>query len=79
MNDCEIIFVSVPTPMDKDGSCHLGIVKSVLNDLQNISYGGFIVLRSTVPVGTSDELKCYFMPPQINKIYLRLWKRQNAR
>jgi UDPglucose 6-dehydrogenase len=34
----------------------------VLNDLKNISYGGFIVLRSTVPVGTSDELECYFMP-----------------
>jgi len=62
MNECEIIFVSVPTPMNKDGSCHLGIVKSVLNDLKNISYGGFIVLRSTVPVGTSDELECYFMP-----------------
>ena len=62
MNDCEIIFVSVPTPMDKDGSCHLGIVRSVLKDLQNVSYNGFIVLRSTVPVGTSDELKCYFMP-----------------
>jgi UDP-glucose 6-dehydrogenase len=48
--------------MNKDGSCHTGIVKSVLNDLENISYKGFIVLRSTVPVGTSDQLKCYFMP-----------------
>jgi len=62
MFDCEIIFVSVPTPMNKDGSCHLDIVKSVLNDLQNINYKGFIVLRSTVPVGTCDSLKCYFMP-----------------
>jgi nucleotide sugar dehydrogenase len=62
MIDCEIIFISVPTPMDKDGSCHLNIVRSVLHDLQNVSYNGFIVLRSTVPVGTSDELKCYFMP-----------------
>ena len=62
MNECEIIFISVPTPMNKDGSCHLGIVKSVLNDLQKISYNGFIVLRSTVPVGTCNELKCFFMP-----------------
>jgi len=62
MNICDIIFVSVPTPMSKDGSCHLGIVKSVLNDLEKINYGGFVVLRSTVPVGTSDELNCYFMP-----------------
>lgn len=62
LNKCEILFISVPTPMSKDGSCHLGIVKSVLLDLKNINYNGFIVLRSTVPVGTSDELNCYFMP-----------------
>jgi len=62
MTECEIIFVSVPTPMNKDGSCYLNIVKSVFHDLRNINYQGFIVLRSTVPVGTSDELNCYFMP-----------------
>lgn len=59
---CEIIFVSVPTPMNKDGSCYLDIVKSVLDDLKNINYCNFIVLRSTVPVGTCNNLKCYFMP-----------------
>jgi UDPglucose 6-dehydrogenase len=48
--------------MDKDGSCHLTIVKTVLNNLKEIGYNGFVVLRSTVPVGTSDALKCYFMP-----------------
>jgi UDPglucose 6-dehydrogenase len=62
LNECEIVFISVPTPMSTDGSCHLGIVKSVLDDLVKIEYKGFIILRSTVPVGTSDELKCYFMP-----------------
>lgn len=62
LNECEILFISVPTPMSKDGSCYLGIIKSVLLDLKNINYNGFIVLRSTVPVGTSDELNCYFMP-----------------
>ena len=62
MNQCEVIFISVPTPMSKDGSCHLNIIKSVLNDLQSIDYKGFIVLRSTVPAGTCDELGVYFMP-----------------
>jgi UDPglucose 6-dehydrogenase len=62
MNECEIIFISVPTPMTKDGSCHLGIIKSVMNDLKKIDYKGFIVLRSTVPAGTCDDLNCYFMP-----------------
>jgi nucleotide sugar dehydrogenase len=62
MNQCEIIFVSVPTPMNKDGSCYLNIVRTVLENLKNVNYGGFIVIRSTVPVGTCDELNCYFMP-----------------
>ena len=62
MNKCEIIFISVPTPMSKDGSCHLNIIESVLNNLAHINYSGSIVLRSTVPVGTCDKLQCYFMP-----------------
>lgn len=62
MNKCEIIFVSVPTPMSKDGSCHLNIVKSVLKDLKSINFKGYVVLRSTVPAGTCDELGVYFMP-----------------
>ena len=34
MSICEIIFISVPTPMKQDGSCHLGIITSVLADLK---------------------------------------------
>ena len=62
MSSCEVIFISVPTPMSTNGSCHLNIIKSVLNNLQSIDYKGFIVLRSTVPAGTCDELNIYFMP-----------------
>ena len=62
MKKCEIIFVSVPTPMNKDGSVFLNIVESVINELQKINYDGFIVIRSTVLPGTSDKLKVYFMP-----------------
>ena len=62
MNKCEIVFISVPTPMSKNGSCHVNIIESVLRDLASIDYKGFIVLRSTVPVGTCDKLNCYFMP-----------------
>ena len=62
MNKCELVFISVPTPMSKNGSCHLNIIESVLRDLASIDYKGFVVLRSTVPVGTCDKLNCYFMP-----------------
>jgi nucleotide sugar dehydrogenase len=62
MKKCEIIFVSVPTPMNKDGSVFLNIVESVINELRKINYDGFIVIRSTILPGTSDKLKVYFMP-----------------
>ena len=62
MNQCEMIFISVPTPMRSDGSCHLNIINSVLSDLKLNNYDGFIILRSTVPAGTCDKLNVYFMP-----------------
>lgn len=62
LKDCHIIFISVPTPMKRDGSCHLDILRSVLTDLDSIGYLGFKIIRSTIPVGTSDSKGCYFMP-----------------
>jgi len=58
INNCDLVFICVPTPMNKDGSSHLDILKSVVNKLNN----KYIVIRSTVPPGTSDKLNCYFMP-----------------
>jgi len=64
MAECDIIFVCVPTPMEASGKCHLGIVESVLKQLRPFidPAKNFVVVRSTVPVGTCDKLKCYFMP-----------------
>ena len=62
MKICDIIFISVPTPMNKEGSIYLNIVKSVVDDLHKINYEGFIVIRSTVIPGTADSLNVYFMP-----------------
>ena len=60
----DIIFISVPTPMNKDGSCYIGILESVVSDLKKITdfNENLIVVRSTVPPGTSSKLNCYFMP-----------------
>lgn len=64
VEQCGLIFVSVPTPMDKDGTCHLGIVRQVFNDLADSGLKDMrrVVLRSTVLPGTSKELGCNFMP-----------------
>lgn len=60
----DIVFISVPTPMNADGSCHTGILDSVVDDIKNVCELNekLIVIRSTVPPGTSDKLNCYFMP-----------------
>jgi len=62
LKDCDIIFISVPTPMDAEGRNHLGIVKSVVELLREHEVNSHIVIRSTVLPGTCDELDCYFMP-----------------
>jgi nucleotide sugar dehydrogenase len=52
----KIIFVCVPTPMNKDGSCNTEIVENVLEDLNRLSKGHIAVLKSTVPPGTTERL-----------------------
>lgn len=64
IEQCEIIFISVPTPMKKDGSCYLGILESVIkeiNKIKNVKKLN-VVIRSTIPPGTSTKLGCFFMP-----------------
>jgi UDPglucose 6-dehydrogenase len=62
--ECDVIFISVPTPMDKNGRNYLGIVESVVDSLKKVINieKTHIVIRSTVLVGTSNRLGCYFMP-----------------
>jgi len=73
----DIIFISVPTPMRSDGSCHLNILESVVSDINKIKKVNdlFVVIRSTVPPGTCDRLGCYFMPEFLTeKNYLEDFK-----
>ena len=62
VSESEIIFVAVPTPMNLDGSCHTGIIDRVILDIKNIDSTKYIVIRSTVPPGTSLKHNVSFMP-----------------
>ena len=59
---CCAVFVSVPTPINAAGKTSMKYVDAVLAQLRELRYGGFTVIRSTVPVGTSDQYNCCFMP-----------------
>ena len=52
-----IVFLCLPTPMKKDGSCDLSILKSVIEEIDSIASGDHIlVIKSTVPPGTTSKL-----------------------
>ena len=57
----EIIFVCLPTPMRKDGSCDISIVKNVVKEINHFSNEEkVVVLKSTIPVGTTQKLNLEF-------------------
>ena len=66
ISSCDLIFITVPTPMNTDGSCHLGILEGVVSELKDLGAKNNIIIRSTVPPGTSDRLNCNFMPEELN-------------
>tara|TARA_R110002012_G_scaffold751_7_gene3293 strand:- start:417 stop:1238 length:822 start_codon:yes stop_codon:yes gene_type:complete len=51
---CDIIFVCLPTPMNKDGSCHVDIVNNELKTINDNS-NAIVVIKSTVPPGTTEK------------------------
>ena len=52
-NKCNIIFICVPTPMNKDGSCDVSIVESVIKKFS--IKGAILVIKSSVEPGTTKN------------------------
>ena len=59
VDQSDFIFVSVPTPSNKDGSINLHIVDNVIDNINNIpsSNNPIILLRSTIVPGTSRKFQ----------------------
>ena len=63
VSKCKMIFLCLPTPMEKDGSCHLGIIEETLNKIDDwcdeMEYYGLeqrtIIIKSTVVPGTTEK------------------------
>mgnify|MGYP003121635120 CR=1 FL=1 len=56
VTNSDIIFVCVPTPMNTDGSCNIDTVRKVTNDINNFADNQIVVIKSTVPPGTTERL-----------------------
>lgn len=58
LDNVEIVFIAVGTPMGDDGSADLQYVLTVVKEIgQNMNYRLIVVNKSTVPVGTADKVK----------------------
>ena len=58
MDNSNITFIAVGTPMGEDGSADLQYVLGVASDIgKNMKHHMIVVDKSTVPVGTADRVK----------------------
>ena len=70
VNESDFIFLSVPTPANKDGSINLDILDGALNDIDKIhtrEKTNAILIRSTVVPGTTWSLQTKY--PQLNILF----------
>ena len=70
VNKSDFIFLSVPTPANKDGSINLDILDSALNDIDKVhtrEKDNAILIRSTVIPGTTWSLQTKY--PQLNILF----------
>jgi len=56
VNWAETLFVCVPTPSNEDGSCDIAMVESVVDMISFVDKSKTVVLKSTVPPGTTRRL-----------------------
>jgi UDPglucose 6-dehydrogenase len=58
LEDCDVAFIAVGTPMGEDGSADLKYVLSVAKSIGKSMQKRLIVVdKSTVPIGTADKVK----------------------
>jgi UDPglucose 6-dehydrogenase len=57
VEDAEVVFLCLPTPMGAGGAADLSAVESVAAEVRDVlPYGCVVVCKSTVPVGTSTRV-----------------------
>ena len=64
-NLSDVIFICLPTPMELSGECHLGIIEDTLLGLDILKKCKTIVIKSTIPPGTTKKWNKKFKNLQI--------------
>jgi nucleotide sugar dehydrogenase len=56
LENCDGVFVCVPTPQDDDGTCDTSILEDILDKLSRINYHGVIISKCTAPPDVYEQL-----------------------
>lgn len=56
VQNSDIVFVCVPTPMKDSGECDTSIVESIVKEISTIDRRKYVVIKSTVTPGTTERL-----------------------
>tara|TARA_B100000287_G_scaffold344641_1_gene331861 strand:- start:337 stop:1197 length:861 start_codon:yes stop_codon:yes gene_type:complete len=69
VNDSDFVFVSVPTPMNKNGSMSLRYINQAFKEINGVNRrsDNIIILKSTVIPGTTEKLQKKF--PSLNIVF----------
>ena len=69
VNDSDFVFVSVPTPMNKNGSINLKFINEAFKKINDVNKNenNIIILKSTVVPGTTEKLQKKF--PDLNIVF----------
>lgn len=65
VENTDLTFLCVPTPMKKTGECDLSILKAALNEISECvkalnKKNYIVVIKSTIPPGTTDQLNTIY-------------------
>lgn len=56
VRQCKFIFITLPTPMSKDGSCDLSRIDQVLQEVNEYADTNIVIIKSSIPPGTTRLL-----------------------
>ena len=62
VDKAQFIFICLPTPMESDGRCHLGIIRDVIFKVDEVCHqkgysDRICILKSTIPPGSTDSIQ----------------------
>ena len=71
--DADVIMIAVGTPERSDGSANLDYIKQVAKQIsKTVTKDTLIVIKSTVPIGTNDEIENYIRENLKNNVKIEL-------